>query len=85
MRLYKSIVRHAKIFPSIKRKELVDEIRTEFREGCRVARDNPQEVERRLAVARKGLDQLKAYTVGLRPDSTDWVVETEKQPMPRSE
>ncbi len=34
--LYRNILRHSRAFPSIKRDELVEEIRKEFRENARL-------------------------------------------------
>eukprot|EP01041_Mallomonas_annulata_P011226 gene11226-23474_t len=66
LQLYRSILKHAKRFPSIKRIKLVEEIRTSFRQNRHEI--NPDVLKQQISVAEKGLSQLMSYT-SLSPQS----------------
>jgi hypothetical protein len=58
--LYRHILRHARVFPSIKRAKLIEEIRISFRNN-KTETDNDK-IRKALAIAEKGLEQLQQYT-----------------------
>ena len=68
LHLYRSIVKSAKRFPSIKRDKLVANIRMEFRQNASCS--DPKKVNGYLELAIKGLDQLNAYSN--LPKHNDW-------------
>lgn len=78
--LYRRIIKAAKCFPSIKRNNIVEEIRSGFREnsGLIVGEDKYRSA---MSVAMKGLTQLEQYT-GLNRASNNWTVDLESNPMP---
>lgn len=69
--LYRHILKAAKHFPSIKRNQILQDIRSEFRAN-RDLRD-PSKVMQAVEVAQRSLEQLQAYT-GLDRGSHDWQV-----------
>lgn len=83
LRLYKDILFAAKSFPSSKRAKIVQEIRSSFRANASMQK--PEDIQRELDVALKGLSQLSMY-IDLKKDrSTAWAVHLEQTPMPRKE
>lgn len=76
--LYRSIIDAARRFPSIKRNELVEEIRIEFRANKTLT--DQKELDLALEKAMRGLSQLQKYTA-LRPGAAEWVVDLEKDPL----
>lgn len=79
LHLYRNILRHIKVFPSIKRDRLVAEVRYEFRKNRN--EQNPEKLTKQIAVATKSLEQLQMYTK-LQQNPGDWEVDMEKSPMP---
>ena len=80
LRLYRQILRNAMVFPSVKREALVENIKLEFRENMDL--DDAAELQQKLDVASKGLQQLRAYT-GLDGDQPNWSVKMTETPMPK--
>lgn len=81
LNLYRSLLKHAARFPSIKRQKIVDEIKLSFRENRSLI--DQAEISKHLDIANKGLEQLSQYTM-LNKRSANWEVSLEKQPMPSS-
>lgn len=79
--LYRSIIKAAKAFPSIKRNKIVEEIRVGFRANAK--ENDAAKVKASLDLATKGLSQLSAYT-SLPKSSGNWSVNMDNEPMPRS-
>ena len=80
LRLYRHILRNAMAFPSIKRDALVENIKLEFRENRDL--EDGAELQQKLDVASKGLQQLRSYT-GLDSDQPNWSVKMTETPMPK--
>ena len=80
LHLYKQIIKHAKVFPSKNRMRILKEIRAEFRENKSLTDHSKIGIE--WDKANKGLSQLTMYT-SLNRSASHWVVELEKNPMPR--
>lgn len=78
--LYRNIIRHAKIFPSKNRLGILKEIREEFRMNKNLTDEHEIRIE--IEKAQKGLSQLSMYT-NLRTEAGPWVINLEKEPMPR--
>lgn len=78
--LYRQILFAAKRFPSIKKHSIIKEIRTAFREDSTLT--NAKAIEDSIDVALKGLQQLSMY-VNLPKNSSSWVINLEKNPMPK--
>jgi hypothetical protein len=81
-RLYKQILLNAQAFPSIKRDELVSNIKLEFRENAHLT--DSEQVKEKLDVAMKGLAQLRSYT-GFDDEDPNWSVAMTTTPMPQPE
>ncbi len=77
--LYRNIVKHAKVFPSIKRDGILREIRSEFRKNKSLM--DPIKVNLELQKATEGLNKLMMY-VNLEKRSANWVVNLERNPIP---
>ncbi|KAF0691285.1 Aste57867_17463 [Aphanomyces stellatus] len=75
--IYRRVLQLAKRFPSIKRDQLVQDIKDEFHEN-KVLTD-PVKIKQKINVAIKGIEQLNQY-VALDPDAQSWTVEMEKDP-----
>lgn len=71
LQLYRHIFRAAKRFPSIKRDKIVQDIRSEFRENKYLS--DVGDIEDKVKVAVRSLDQLVAYTKR-DTKSTEWSV-----------
>lgn len=82
LRLYKQILRAAQSFPSVKRLKLIEEIKVGFREHRHLT--DVAEIEKQRAVAFDGLGKLSMYS-SLSAKTDQWVVNMDKQPMPRSQ
>lgn len=80
LQLYRQIIKHAKVFPSKNRLRILKEIRAEFKENKSLT--DPSKVKVEWDKANKGLSQLTMYT-SLNPTASHWVVDLEKNPMPR--
>lgn len=78
--LYRQILFAAKRFPSVKRKTIVEEIRLSFRQDASLT--DPKAIDNSIDVALKGLQQLSMY-VNLPKNSANWVINLEKNPMPK--
>jgi hypothetical protein len=79
LRLYRSIIKSAKVFPSIKKIKILAEIRLEFRRNKGVT--DVEQQRKLISVAIKGLEQLSMYS-NLSNSSANWTVNLEKNPMP---
>ena len=79
--LYRNILKGAKRFPSIKRLKIVEEIRVGFRENMNLK--DEVLLKKQLDLAYKGLEQLNVYNK-LPKHSQSWVVDMEKEPMPKN-
>ena len=77
--LYRNILRHARLFPSIKRNKIVNEIMETFRRNRNEA--DPERLRLQLLVANQGLSQLKAYTC-LKEERGNLEVTLDQNPMP---
>ena len=58
--LYKRILRAAESFPSIKRKDIIRDIKIEFREHRELT--DPAALKEKVAIARRSLEELESYT-----------------------
>ena len=79
--IYKQILKSAKIFPSIKREKLIEEIKVTFREHSKLT--DQKKIEQQIDVAIKGIAQLNMYNFP--KDQSRWTVDLEKNPMPQPE
>lgn len=82
LRLYKDILSSAKRFPSIKKFKIIDEIKVGFKQYKSSTDDN--EIQARINLAVDGLSKLSMYS-NLSHSSRSWVVNMDKQPMPKKE
>lgn len=80
LRLYRQIIKAAKIFPSIKKLKILAEIRFEFRQNRSIT--NEEEIRKYRDKAIKGLEQLSMYS-DLPKNAFNWKVDLEKEPMPQ--
>ena len=71
LKLYRHILKAAKSFPSKNRNGLIEEIKTEFRENAGAT--DAGDVQKKIALARDGLDRMRAFT-GLDQGSSKWDV-----------
>lgn len=78
--LYKRILKNAKIFPSIKRDKIYQEIRVEFRQNA-ILQDE-KKIEQCWKVALTSLRQLEQYTK-LDLKSQNLKVTMEQEPLPK--
>jgi hypothetical protein len=84
--LYKDLLRSASTFPSKNRAGIYREIRREWR--VHAIQPDPEVVRKQVAVAYKGLQQLRQYdesamTGGRGAGSANWTVTLEQNPMPK--
>jgi len=79
LQLYRQIIKAAKLFPSIKRHKLLQDIRLGFRENKELT---GAKVAEHLSIARKGLQQLSQYSL-LPRNKGSWAVTMETDPMPK--
>lgn len=82
LHVYRNVLKLALRFPSIKRDKIVQEIRKSFRDNRTMT--NADEIKKNMAIAEKGIEQMAMYA-NLKPTSSNWTVDMEKQPMPKSE
>lgn len=78
LRLYRHTLRHAKIFPSRNRAEILEEIRAEFRETARLTDGAAVALAWEKGV--RGLDTMKKYTQ-LDKKSPNWTISLEENPL----
>lgn len=69
--LYRHILRAAQRFPSIKREQVLAEIKQEFHKNKDLT--DPSRVEKEIQLALRSLEQLEAYT-GINRKESDWDV-----------
>jgi hypothetical protein len=87
LKLYRQLLRALETYPSINRQSIREAVRDEWR-SHRHSSDQ-QLVERQIAVAYKGLEQLGRFDErnmsqgGSSSNSTNWSVTLEQNPMPR--
>mmetsp|Transcript_8292 Transcript_8292/g.25970 ORF Transcript_8292/g.25970 Transcript_8292/m.25970 type:complete len:100 (+) Transcript_8292:31-330(+) len=77
--LYRNLLKQAKVFPSIKRKELYEDIRQEFRENKGLT--DEAKIEKEIEKAVRGVQQMAMYT-SLDPNASEWTVQMDENPMP---
>ncbi|KAG9401429.1 hypothetical protein AC1031_009291 [Aphanomyces cochlioides] len=75
--IYRRVLKLAKHFPSIKKDQLVKDIKAEFHEN-KVLTD-PVRIQQKVNIALKGIQQLNQY-VSLDPNADQWSVDMEKDP-----
>ena len=68
--LYKRILRAAESFPSIKRNDIIQDIKVEFREHKELS--DPAVVKQKVAVARRSLEELESYVSMDSTSGGDW-------------
>lgn len=76
--LYKRILWNAQRFPSIKRAELVSNIKREFRNNRAIT--DPAKLAKCYEIAVRGVNQLEKYT-SLDRDAPNWTIDLEKDPL----
>jgi hypothetical protein len=79
LKLYRTIIRLANIYPSVRRVQVLTEIRTEFR--AKKDETDPKKISNGIKQALFGISHLKKYT-NFDSKSSDWVVDLESDPMP---
>ena len=83
--LYKKILRSAATFPSVRRKNIYQAIREEWRDNA--ALQDSDKIRTQIGVAYKGLEQLRQFDImnmtGGNPDSPNWDVHMEENPFPK--
>jgi LYR motif-containing protein 4 len=83
--LYRQLLRSAESYPSKKRDSIYQAIREEWRENA--CMDSPDVIRRQLAVAYRGLSQLRQFDemtmTGGSAGSPNWSVTLEQNPMPK--
>ncbi|CAB9498787.1 expressed unknown protein [Seminavis robusta] len=83
LQVYKQLLRSAETFPSSNRKRIYQAIREEWRENAGMAE---QEAQVKVALAYKGLGQLRQFDVDTMTGGTggnNWNVQLEQNPMPK--
>lgn len=85
LQLYKKLLRSAATFPSKNRDRIYQAIREEWR--INKSLEPGEKLNKELAVAYKGLSQLRQFDTdvmtGGQPDSPNWTVTLEQNPMPK--
>lgn len=76
LRLYKKILKLSIRFPSIKRDQLVHNIRVEFRENRSLTRRDL--IEEKISIAEQGVKQLEMYC-NLNDANPNWSVDMVKE------
>lgn len=79
--MYRVLIRNAKVFPSIRRDRLVENIRLEFREN--MGETDPEKLRVCYAKATQGCMDLQKYT-GFSSRTSEWSVKLAENPMPKS-
>lgn len=82
LRIYRTILKLAAVYPSVKRKSLIMEIKYEFHLNKTL--DDPIKISDSIKKAIYGISHLKKYSE-LDPSSTEWIIDLEKEPMPPPE
>lgn len=85
LHLYRRLLRSAETYPSMKRREIYEAIREEFRENSSLDPEN-EKTKQKIAIAQQGLAQLRqfdevAMTGG--GNRSSWNVSLTQNPMPR--
>ena len=80
LQLYRQLLKNAKIFPSVKRKGIYEDIRIEWREG-REVRD-PEKREFNIRRAIHGLKTMQKFTL-LDPRASSWTIDLSHQVAPQ--
>lgn len=78
-KLYRTILKLAFVYPSVKRQNLILEIKYDFRVNKNET--DPLKLSDAIKKALYGISHLKKYS-NLDPKSTEWVIDLEKEPMP---
>ena len=78
--LYKQVLRHARVFPSKGRDELVENVRAEFRQNATAT--DPTFIDQEITRAKEGLRDLQAYT-GMVSGRGDWSIQLKETPLPQ--
>lgn len=82
--LYKNLLRSAETFPSKNRARIYQSIREEWKDSKEL---EGEKLERQIAVAYKGLSQLRQFDeetmTGGKIHSANWSVTLEQNPMPK--
>ena len=76
--LYKSLLLHARKFPSVKRLAIVDDIRAEFRDNATLT--DEAKVANCIELGLRGLSTLQKYT-SLDKASPSWQVSLDEDPL----
>ena len=71
LHLYRRILKEAKVFPSIKRNAIIEEIRLEFRINS--SETDSEKIKQQIKVAVRSLEQMESLTK-LDKGSLDWSV-----------
>jgi len=83
--LYRKLLRSAATYPSKNRDGIYQAIREEWRDH--VKQQDAEKIRKQIAVAYKGLEQLRQFDVltmtGGNIDSPNWSVQLEQNPMPK--
>lgn len=83
--LYKKLLRSAATFPSRNREGIYQAIREEWRDSINL--QDAQKIRKQIAVAYKGLEQLRQFDVeemtSGKVDSPNWEIHLEQNPMPK--
>lgn len=82
LHLYRNLLRSCKTYPSKKRWDIYKAIQEEFRESINI---DPDDAKKKIAVAYKGLDQLRMYDERALggDENPNWEVKLEQNPMPK--
>mmetsp|Transcript_29031 Transcript_29031/g.47659 ORF Transcript_29031/g.47659 Transcript_29031/m.47659 type:complete len:108 (-) Transcript_29031:253-576(-) len=87
LHLYRRLLRSCATYPSKNRWGIYGAIQEEFRDNITLNPDDPK-TQKKVEVAFKGLGQLQMYdTMNLskgNPESPNWEVTLEQNPMPKS-
>ena len=76
LHLYRNLLKFAQRYPSIKRKEIIQDIRIEFRENQHLT--DTVKIAEQHAMAKHGLEQLAMYCK-LDPSQSNWTVHYAKE------
>mmetsp|Transcript_31536 Transcript_31536/g.100080 ORF Transcript_31536/g.100080 Transcript_31536/m.100080 type:complete len:106 (-) Transcript_31536:96-413(-) len=85
-RLYRQILKLAKVFPSSNKESIIEEIKLQFhRDKHMDPATQAAEIAKRFDVAYRGIEQMSQYTSLRDTSGSEWSVQLEKNPMPRPE
>jgi Complex 1 protein (LYR family) len=82
--LYRRLLRSAATYPSRNRKGIYQAIREEFRDHVHTT--DPTKLQKQVFLAYQGLQQLRQFdeiNMADSPDSSNWTVNLEQNPMPK--